>query len=251
MSGHSKWSTIKRKKAKEDAKRGKVFTKLIKQIVVAAKEGGGDEETNPALRTAVQNARDNNMPKKNIAKAIKRGTGELPGVNYERCSFEGYAPGGVAVYVNCLTDNHNRTSAEVRHIFNKHNGHLGEPHSVSYLFERKGQIVFEQSQMDEETVYEIALENGAEDISLDNGYYEIISKPENFEGLHENIVRAGIECDAAEITLIPNSEVKLEASDAVSVLKLLDTLEEHDDVENVSSNFDIPDEVLEEIQDEI
>jgi YebC/PmpR family DNA-binding regulatory protein len=251
VSGHSKWSTIKRKKAKEDAKRGKIYTKLIKQIVIAAREGGGDPDTNPALRTAVQNARDNNMPKKNISKAIKRGTGELPGINYERCSFEGYAPGGVAVFVACLTDNHNRTSAEIRHIFTKHNGHLGEPHSVSYLFERKGQIVFEESQKDEEIVYEIALENGAEDITLDNGYYEIISAPENFEQLHRNIVKAGIECETAEITLIPNSEVKLDASGAVTVLKLLDELEDHDDVENVSANFDIPDEILEEIEDQL
>lgn len=251
MSGHSKWSTIKRKKAKADAQRGRIFTKIIREIVVAAREGGGDIETNPALRTAVQNARINNMPNDNIEKAIKRGTGELPGVTYEACAFEGYAPGGVAVFVRCLTDNRNRASAEVRHIFSKYGGHLGEPHSVSYLFESKGQIVIDSSSVEEEKLYEIALENGAEDISGDGSSYEIISPPESFEALRDSIVKEGIECDAAEVGLLPNTTVKLERKEALSVLKLVNALEDLDDVQNVSSNFDIPDEILEEIQDEI
>jgi len=251
VSGHSKWSTIKRKKAKADAQRGRIFTKLIREIVVAAREGGGDIETNPALRTAVQNARDNNMPSDNIDKAIKRGTGELPGVHYEACAFEGYAPGGVAVYVRCLSDNRNRTSAEVRHLFSKYGGHLGEPHSVSYLFESKGQILIEASKVEEEKIYEIALENGAEDITLEEGTYEIISSPEAFESLHSKVMEEGIECEVAEISLHPNTTVKLGKKEALSVLKLFNALEDHDDVQNVSANFDIPDEVLSQIEDEI
>ncbi len=251
MSGHSKWSTIKRKKAKADAQRGRIFTKLIREIVVAAREGGGDIETNPALRTAVQNARDNNMPSDNVEKAIKRGTGELPGVQYEACAFEGYAPGGVAVYVRCLSDNRNRTSAEVRHLFSKYGGHLGEPHSVSYLFETKGQIVVDASEVEEEKIYEIALENGAEDITLEEGTYEIISPPEAFESLHHKVMEEGIECEVAEVSLQPNTTVKLDKKEALSVLKLVNALEDHDDVQNVSANFDISDEVLSEIEDEI
>ena len=174
MSGHSKWSTIKRKKAKVDAQRGKIFTKLIREIVVAAREGGGDPESNPRLRTAIQNAKENNMPMENIERAIKRGTGELPGVSYESCTFEGYAPGGVAILVEALTDNKNRTSAEVRHLFTKHGGHLGEPNSVSWMFEKKGIVVIDQSEADEEKVLEIALDNGAEDVKSESGVFEVL-----------------------------------------------------------------------------
>lgn len=251
MSGHSKWSTIKRKKGKADAQRAKIFTKIIREIVVAAKEGGGDEDSNPALRTAIQNANDNNMPKHNIEKAVKRGTGELPGVTYEACAFEGYAPGGVAVFVTCLSDNKNRTSAEVRHLFTKYGGHLGEPHSVSYLFKKKGVIVIAKSQADEEQIYEIALENGAEDIESDEDVYELIAPVENFETLHKEIVKEGIECREAAISLIPNTTVKLDRNHAVSVLKLINSLEDQDDVQRVSANFDIPDEILNEVEEEI
>jgi len=251
VSGHSKWSTIKRKKGKADDQRAKTFTKIIREIVVAAKEGGGDIDSNPSLRTAIQNAHDNNMPKHNIDKAIKRGIGELPGVTYEACAFEGYAPGGVAVVVKCLSDNKNRTSAEVRHAFTKYGGHLGEPHSVSYLFESKGMIVIDESQTDEEQIYGIALENGVEEIDADEGVYEIISSKEDFEPLHRAIVEAGIECQMAGISLIPNNTVKLDRKHAVSVLKLVGTLEDLDDVQSVSSNFDIPDEIFDEIDKEI
>jgi len=251
VSGHSKWSTIKRKKGKADAQRAKTFTKIIREIVVAAREGGGDIDSNPNLRTAVQNARDNNMPKSNIDKALKRGTGELPGVTYDASTFEGYGPGGVAIYVKCLTDNKNRTSAEVRHLFTKYGGHLGEPHSVSYLFESKGMIVIDGSNVDEEQIYEIALENGAEDIDSDGDVYEILSSVEAFEMLHRKIVEAGIECQEAGVSLIPSNSVKLDRSHAVSVLKLVTALEEQDDVQSISSNFDISDEILKEIDNEI
>jgi YebC/PmpR family DNA-binding regulatory protein len=250
VSGHSKWSTIKRKKGKADAQRAKIFTKLIREIVVTAREGGGDINSNSNLRTAIQNAHDNNMPKSNIDKALKRGTGELPGVTYDVCTFEGYAPGGVAVFVRCLSDNKNRTSAEVRHLFAKYGGHLGEPHSVSYLFESKGVIVIDGSNADEEQIYEIALENGAEDIDSDEGIYEIISSVEAFGLLHQKIVEAKIECQEAGISLIPNNSVKLDRSHALSVLKLVNALEDQDDVQSVSANFDIPDEILNEIDEE-
>lgn len=251
MSGHSKWSTIKRKKAKVDAERGKIFTRLIKEIVVAAREGGGDEETNPRLRTAVQNARDSNMPSANIERAIKRGTGELPGVTYEAHTFEGYAPGGVAILVESLTDNRNRTTAEVRHIFTKHGGHLGEPGSVAYMFEKKGMIVIDRSRADEEKVYEIALENGAEDIRTGDGQYEVITAPDGFEDVRDAFRRGGIDYEMAEVSLHPKTTVALDRDDAVRVLKLAAALEDNDDVQNVSANFDIDDDMLEEIEREI
>jgi YebC/PmpR family DNA-binding regulatory protein len=251
VSGHSKWSTIKRKKAKVDAERGKIFTKLIKEIVVAARESGGDAETNPRLRTAVQAARDANMPTANIDKAIKRGTGELPGVTYESATFEGYAPGGVAVLVESLTDNKNRTTAEVRHLFTKHGGHLGEPGSVAYMFESKGVILIEQSAADEDKVYEIALESGAEDIRTEGGQYEIICAPEAFERVRDGIRSAGIECQMAEVSLYPKTTVGLDGDHAVKVLKLVASLEDNDDVQNVSANFDIDDKILGEIEDSI
>lgn len=251
MSGHSKWSTIKRKKAKVDAERGKIFTRLIKEIVVAAREGGGDEETNPRLRTAVQNARDNNMPSANIERAVKRGTGELPGVTYESHTFEGYAPGGVAVLVESLTDNRNRTTADVRHIFTKHGGHLGEPGSVAYMFEKKGTVVVDQSSADEEKIYEIALENGAEDIRTGDGQHEVITAPDSFEDVRDAFRQAGIEYVLAEVSLQPKTTVELDRDDAVRVLKLAAALEDNDDVQNVSANFDIPDDMLDEIEKEI
>jgi len=251
VSGHSKWSTIKRKKGKADAQRGKIFTRLIKEIVVAAREGGGDIASNPRLRTAVNNARDNNMPGVNIDRAIKRGTGELPGVNYESCTFEGYAPGGVAVLVECLTDNRNRTSAEVRHLFSKHSGHLGEPNSVSWMFEMKGIIVLESDGVDEDRILEVALEGGAEDVRSEAGVVEVLCAPENFESARQGLEEAGMKFQLAEVSLYPSSTVKLDRGDAIKVLKLVNELDDNDDVQRVSANFDIPDEVLKSIEDEL
>jgi YebC/PmpR family DNA-binding regulatory protein len=251
VSGHSKWSTIKRKKAKVDAERGKIFTKLIREIVVAAREGGGDADSNPRLRTAIQNARENNMPTANIDRAVKRGTGELPGVSYESYTFEGYAPGGIAILVESLTDNHKRISAEVRHLFSKHGGHLGEPNSVLFLFDSKGIIVIDESQAHEEAVFEIALDNGAEDIRSEGGVFEVICKPEDFESLREKFRDAGIAYQLAEVSLYPKTTVKLDRSQAVKVLKLVSALEDNDDVQRVSANFDIPDSVMKEIEGEL
>jgi YebC/PmpR family DNA-binding regulatory protein len=251
LSGHSKWSTIKRKKGKADAERGKIFTKLIKEIVVAAREGGGDPDTNPRLRTAIQAARDANMPATNMDKAIQRGTGELPGVVYESATFEGYALGGVAVLVESLTDNRNRTTAEVRHIFTKHGGHIGEPGSVAYMFESKGLIVIDQAAAEEDKVYEIALENGAEDIRSEDDHFEVICPPEAFEGVREGIKTAGIEYQLAEVSLHPKTTIGVDSDKAVKVLKLVAALEDNDDVQRVSANFDISDEILGEIEDQI
>jgi YebC/PmpR family DNA-binding regulatory protein len=251
VSGHSKWSTIKRKKAKVDAERGKIFTKLIREIVVAAREGGGDIESNPRLRAAVQSAREANMPTANIEKAVKRGTGELPGVTYESCTFEGYATGGVAVLVESLTDNRNRTTAEVRHIFSKHGGHLGEPGSVSYMFENKGVVIIDPSKAEEDRIYEVALENGAEDIRSDGGLFEVVCAPEKFETLRTGFNGADIEYQMAELSLYPKTTVKLEKNEATKVLKLVSALEDNDDVQRVSANFDIADDILGEISEGI
>lgn len=251
MSGHSKWSTIKRKKAKVDAQRGKIFTRLIKEIVIAARDGGGDPNTNTRLRTAVQNARDNNMPAANIEKAIKRGTGELPGVCYESCTFEGYAPGGVAILVESLTDNRNRTSADVRHIFSKNGGHLGEPNSVSWMFEQKGIIIIDGGHVEEETVLEISLENGADDVRSEGGVYEVVSSLHAYESLRERFLEEGIEPQLSEIGLYPKTTVKLDREHAATVLKLVNALEDNDDVQQVSANFDIPDDILGEIELEL
>ena len=251
MSGHSKWSTIKRKKAKVDAQRGKIFTKLIREIVVAAREGGGDQESNPRLRQAVQNAHESNMPTANIDRAVKRGTGELPGVTYEACTFEGYAPGGVAILVESLTDNRNRTSAEIRHLFTRHGGHLGEPNSVSYLFERKGIIVIDSSQADEKKILEIALENGAEDVRAEGGLFEIICAPDAFENLRAGIESAGIAFQLAEVSLYPKTTVQIEREHASKVLRLVSFLEDNDDVQRVSANFDVADDVLKEIDGDL
>jgi YebC/PmpR family DNA-binding regulatory protein len=251
VSGHSKWSTIKRKKAKVDAQKGKIFTKLIKEIVVAAREGGGETDTNPGLRAAVQNARDNNMPASNIERAIKRGTGELPGVTYESYTFEGYAPGGVAILVEALTDNRNRASAEIRHLFSRNGGHLGEPNSVSWMFENKGIIVIDSSETDEERVLEIALENGADDVRSEGDVFEVTCKPSAFEKLRDMFRSANIACQLAEVSLYPKTTVKLERNNAVKVLRLVSALEDNDDVQRVSANFDIPDEILREVEGEL
>jgi len=251
VSGHSKWSTIKRKKAKVDAERSKIFTRLIKELVVSAREGGGDPEKNPRLRTATQAARDANMPAANIERAIKRGTGELPGVSYEECTFEGYAGGGVAVLVESLTDNRNRTTAEVRHIFSRYGGHLAEPGSVAYMFEPKGVIVIDGAEVGEDRVLEIALESGAEDVRYEDGQFEIVCRPDQYESVRAGMAAAGVAYQFAEVALYPKTTVPLDREKAVSVLRLVSALEDNDDVQKVSANFDIPGEILGEIEDQI
>jgi len=251
VSGHSKWSTIKRKKGKADAQRGKIFTKLIRELVTAAREGGGDPKNNSRLRAAVQAARESNMPYENVERAIQRGTGELPGVSYEAATFEGYAPGGIALLVTTLTDNKNRTSSEVRHLFTRHGGHMGEPNSVSWMFEKRGVIVVEGSQASEEKVFEVALENGADDVRSEGGTIEVVCAPEVLEPLREKMKAASVPYTLAEVSLYPKSTVKLDREHASKVLKLVSALEDLDDVQHVAANFDIPEEILKEIESEI
>jgi len=247
MSGHSKWSTIKRKKAKMDAQRGKVFTKLIKEISIAAREGGGDPESNARLRNAISCAKAANMPAKNIESAIKKGTGELPGITYEENSYEGYGPGGVAVLVDVTTDNKNRTTAEIRHLFTRYGGNLGECGCVSWIFEKKGMIAVSHKKTDEDHLMEIVIESGAEDVKSVDEAYEIYMEAAEFEAVKIALGNSNIEYEEAEITRIPQNTVNLEGKQALSLLKLLDTLEEHDDVQNVYANFDIPEEVFQEV----
>lgn len=251
MSGHSKWASIKHKKGAADAKRGKLFTKLIREITVAAKDSGGDPDINPALRTAISRANDANMPKDNIEKAIKKGTGELPGVSYESCLFEGYGPGGVAILVEALTDNKNRSSAEIRNIFSKKSGNMAGAGSVSWIFTPKGYILINQSQIDEEELFAITVDAGAEDIKSSDKNYEIFCEPKSLEAIKEALAEKNIKWEIAELNKIPNSTVKLSGNQAKQVLALVETLEDHDDVQKVYANFDIPDEVLEEIAQEI
>jgi YebC/PmpR family DNA-binding regulatory protein len=243
MAGHSKWANIKHRKGAQDAKRGKVFTKLIKEITVAAKIGGGDPDANPRLRTAVDKAKGSNMPKDTIERAIKKGCGDLDGVNYEEGTFEGYGPGGVAVLVEFMTDNRTRTVADVRHIFNKHNGSLGVNGSVAFLFDRKGLISFDTKQ-DFDTLFETALEAGAEDVKDEGDAYEIITDPTSFIEVREAIAAAGLQWQTAEVTMIPQTMVQLDGKQAEQMLKLMDKLEDNDDVQNVYANFDISDEEI-------
>ena len=245
MSGHSKWSTIKRKKGALDAKRGKIFTKLIKEITVAARMGGGDPETNPRLRTAIAAAKAENMPKDNIERAIKKGTGELEGTQYEELIYEGYGPGGVAVLVEVLTDNKNRSIAEVRHIFSKHGGNLGENGCVSWMFDKKGLLVFSKDQVSEDDVMAVALEAGADDIKETEKEYEVTVDPSQFEAVKEAFDEAGIPYLVAEISMIPQNTIALEGKDAEKMLKLMDALEDSDDVQNAYANFDISDAIME------
>ncbi len=247
MSGHSKWSQIKHKKAKTDAARGKAFSKVIRLITVAARQGGGNPETNARLRIAIQKAREMNMPQENIEKAIKRGTGELEGINYEEVIYEGYAPGGVAVMVEATTDNRNRTTAEIRHIFSRRGGSLAESGSVSWIFERKGLISFEKDSVDEEELMMVAIEAGAEDIEEGESTIDVITSPSDFDRVREAIERAGIPCVLAQVTMLPKTRVNLEGKTAQQVLELIDALEEHDDVQEVYSNFEIADEILESL----
>ncbi|MCD6131330.1 MAG: YebC/PmpR family DNA-binding transcriptional regulator [Candidatus Hydrothermae bacterium] len=244
MAGHSKWAQIKHKKAKVDAKRGRIFTKLIREITVAARMGGGDPEHNPKLRLAIEKAKEHNMPWENIERAIKRGTGELEGVEYQEAIFEGYGPGGVAILVKALTDNKNRTTGEIRHIFSKHGGNLGSPGSVAWQFEEKGIIYIEKDKANEDTVFEIAVEAGAEDVKTEGDTYEVYTSPKDFENVKKAFVDANIEIQNADITMVPQSTVRVDGKDAEKLLKLLDALEDNDDVQKVYANFDIPEEVL-------
>jgi YebC/PmpR family DNA-binding regulatory protein len=245
MSGHSKWSSIKHKKAARDAKRGKLFTKLIKEITVAAKLGGGDLSANPRLRTAVLAAKAARMPGDNIERAIKKGTGELGGVAYEEVHYEGYGPGGTAIMVQALTDNKNRTVQEIRHLFARHGGNLGETGCVAWMFDNKGLITVEKAKVDEDRLITVALEAGAEDVREDDGLFEIVTEPEDFDKVREGLEREKISTVTAQVTMIPKSTVFLEGQNAEQILKLTEELEELDDVESVAANFDIPTELLE------
>jgi len=246
MSGHSKWHTIKHKKGAADAKRGRVFTKIIKEITVAARVGGGDPNGNPRLRTVVAAAKAANMPKDNIDKAIKKGTGELPGVSYEEVSYEGYGPGGVAVFVQAVTDNRNRTLPEIRHLFSKYGGNLGESNCVSWMFEKKGYIVVPKSGVAEEALLELVLESGGDDVREDGTNWEVLSPPERLEQVREAIAAKSIGVSTAEVSMVPKNTVKLEGKKAHQVLNMMEGLEEHEDVQNVWANFDIDEAEMDE-----
>jgi YebC/PmpR family DNA-binding regulatory protein len=248
VSGHSKWSTIKRKKGALDAKRGKIFTRLIKEITVAARMGGGDPEGNPRLRSAIATAKTENMPKDNIERAIKKGTGELEGAVYEEISYEGYGPGGIAVLVDCMTDNKNRTVADIRHAFSKSGGNLGESGCVSWMFDKKGTIIVEKETIDEEELMDKALEAGAEDVVEEDNVYQVVTAPDDFEAVREALEADGVKFIEASVSMVPQNVVEVtEEKPAKQILKLLESLEEHDDVQSVSANFDIPDELMEEL----
>ena len=250
MSGHNKWSSIKHRKGAVDAKRGKIFTRIIKEIIIAARGGGGDPDMNPRLRTAISTAKAANMPKDNIDRAVKKGTGELDGVNYEEFSYEGYGPGGAAIMLDILTDNKNRAAADVRHIFNKGNGNLGENGCVSWIFETKGVIVCERDKVDAEKLFELALEAGAEDVidEADEDTIEVHTSPETFEEIRQVLENGGIEMISAAVDKIPSNTVSLEGKAAEQMLRLLDNLEDCDDVQKIYSNYDIDDALLEELQ---
>ncbi len=246
MSGHSKWSTIKRKKGAADAKRGKIFTRLIKEITVAARMGGGDPDGNPRLRTAIASAKTENMPKENIERGIKKGTGDLDGAIYEEILYEGYGPGGVAVMVNCLTDNKNRTVADVRYCFNKNGGNLAESGCVAFLFDQKGMILVEKEAVTEEQLMEITLEAGAEDIVDDDDTYQVLTAPEDFNDVREELEKNGVKFVEASVTMLPQTTVEItDEKVANRVIRLMDALEDNDDVQNVYANFDIADEIME------
>jgi len=247
MSGHSKWSSIKHKKGAADAKRGKIFTKLIREIMVAAKEGGGDPVGNARLRNAILAAKAENMPKDNITRAIKKGTGELEGANYEETLCEGYGPSGVAILVDILTDNKNRTMAEVRHAFTRCNGNIGSTGCVAWMFDKKGLFSFEKGKVDEEKLMEVALDAGAQDINDEESTVEVLTDPKDFEKVKEALDKHELTYAFAKVTMIPQNTVKLNEKEAEQNLKLVETLEDLDDVQNVHANFDIPDEILEKI----
>jgi YebC/PmpR family DNA-binding regulatory protein len=245
MSGHSKWHTIKHKKGAADAKRGKIFTRIIKELTVAARNGGGDPNMNPRLRTIIAEAKANNMPRENIERAIRRGTGEEPGVSYEEITYEGYGPGGAALLIQSLTDNKNRTVGEIRHMLAKYNGNLAAENSVAWMFTRKGQVIVEKTKADEEKLLSVALDAGADDMNDDGSAWEIVSSPESFEAVRDAVKASGIEPAAAEIAMIPQNYVKLEGKEAQQMLKLMEALDDHDDVQHVWANFDIAEKEIE------
>ena len=248
MSGHSKWATIKHKKGAQDKARGKLFAKLIRQVEVAAREGGGDPDANPTLRTMFQKARDSSVPMDTIERAIKRGTGELEGVRYEAVAYEGYAPCGVALYVECLTDNRNRTGAEVRSLFTKNGGSMAEPGAVAWQFERKG-VVLLGKEIGEDDLMLVALEAGADDLQDQGDMWQLTCPPTDLGAVRSALEEAGISFESADLTMLPSQSVPLESEgDARKVLRLVDALEEHDDVQNVYANFDIPDSILELVE---
>ena len=247
MSGHSKWSTIKHKKGAADARRGKIFTKIIKEVTIAARMGGGDPNGNPRLRSAILAAKAENMPKDNIERAIKKGTGELPGVAYEEATFEGYGPGGVAVLVEILSDNRKRTVADIRHIFSKNAGNLGESGCVSWMFDKKGLIVYEKEKVDEEKLLNLALEAGAQDVRETDKEYEVITEPAAFEQVKKQLEEARLGPVYAEISMVPQSTVRLIGKEAQQMLRLMESLEDSDDVQHVYANFDIADEEMEQL----
>lgn len=245
MSGHSKWHTIKHKKGALDAKRGKVFTKLIKEISVAARTGGGDPDANARLRKAISDAKAANMPNDTIARAVRRGSGEEDGVTYDEITYEGYGPGGVAVIVESMTDNRNRTVAEIRHMFSKNGGNLGTAGAVNWMFEKKGYIVVPKSAKPEEELFEIVTDAGAEDLRDDEDNFEIITSPDGFDAVLEAVKKAGLEPEVAEVEMLPKEYKKLEGAEAKQMLKLMESLEDHDDVQKVSANFDISEAEME------
>ncbi len=249
MSGHSKWATIKRKKAATDAKRGKIFTKYLKEILVAARAGGGDQNANPRLRTAILSAKSVNMPADNIDRAIKKGTGELEGVNYEEITYEGYGPGGIAILIDSLTDNRNRTTGELRHILTKAGGRMADAGAVQWMFISKGLVVVPRAAIDEDSLYELVLEAGAEDVATDDPEsYEITTPLAQLEAVKGALAKRGITPTSAEIAKVPQNTIALSEKDAESALKLMEALEDHDDVQRISSNLDIADEVLSKLQ---
>jgi YebC/PmpR family DNA-binding regulatory protein len=245
MSGHSKWHTIKHKKGAADAKRGRVFTRVIKELTVAARGGGGDPDTNPRLRTIIAEAKQFNMPAENIKRAIRRGTGEEPGVQYDEITYEGYGPGGVALIIEAMTDNKNRTVGEIRHLLGKYGGNLGESNSVSWMFEKKGYIVIDKAKAAEDTLMAAALDAGADDLRDDGDNWEVLSAPEAFPMVKDAVEKLGIETLSAQVAMLPKNFVSLEGRSAQSMLKLLDLLEDHDDVQHVWSNVDIDEKELE------
>ena len=245
MSGHSKWHTIKHKKGAADAKRGKVFTRIIKELTVAARNGGGDVDTNPRLRTIVAEAKANNMPRENIDRAIRRGTGEEPGVTYEEVTYEGYGPGGVALMIDTLTDNKNRTVGEIRHLLSKHAGNLAAENSVAWMFSRKGQVVVEKTGVDEDKLLAAALDAGADDMNDDDSAWEIVCAPEAFDAVRDAVKTLGIEPASAAIAMVPQNYVKLVGKEAQQMLKLMEAIEDHDDVQHVWANFDVEEKEIE------
>ena len=247
MSGHSKWSTIKHKKAVKDARRGKLFNKLIKDLTISARMGGSDVSANPRLRTALAAAKAASMPNDTIERAIKKGAGELEGVHYEEVVYEGHGPGGVAIMLQVLTDNKNRTVAEIRHFLTKHGGSLGTSNSVAWMFDKKGIISVEAEQVDEDQLMEIVLEAGAEDVSGGEGAFEVVTSPEDFDAVHTALEQAGLAMQSAEVTLIPQNTVSLAGKEAEQVYKLLDVLQEHDDIQSVAANCEFSEEDFERL----